>query len=117
MMLTPSYDAVRQFQRKISEIKNTEELKVALKQSNLRISARLESSIPWRVYWDILEDSMVGNCNIAVYPRVYAGGEIYEATHSERINAFKGYSGMSDFEVQILEALKRSVPTVQRVWD
>jgi len=115
-MLSQSYIAIQQFKSKISQVRNTEELREALKSAQVTLSSRLESSLPWAVYWDVLEDSMVGNCLLSVYPRLYSGGEIYEATHSEKLNAFKGYSGFNDLEVQLLEALKRSVQTVQRVF-
>ena len=116
-MLIPSYDVIQRFKSKISKINNTKELKQVLKQSNCTISTLFESTLPWHARWEILEESMVGNCNISVSPSFYAGGELYVPIHKEIISLPPNFSGFHDLDAQVLEALKRSVKNVQRVWN
>ncbi len=115
LMLSPSYNAVRQFKSQILKVSNIEELKALLKP-NLTLSIRLESSMPWSVTWDVLDNSVVGNCPLSLSSKIYAGGELYEAPHSEKLSVFSNHSGFSYIETQLLNAIKHSVQTAQRKW-
>ena len=112
-MLTPSYAAIEQFERKKFSVDTLEALKALLKSLNLSLDLRISSSSFWDANWHLLEDKLSGTLEIGVQPMLIFGQEIFHPRHGTtlRLEEPIGIS-MSAMELKLLEVIKQSIETI-----
>ncbi len=113
LMLTPSYAAIEQFQRKKFSVDTLEALKLLLKSLNLSLDLRITSSSFWETNWNLLEDKFSGTLEIKVDPILIFKQEIFQPKHSTtfRLEEAEGIT-MASLEFKFLEVIKQSIETI-----
>lgn len=74
-MLSTSYAAIAQFQRKISKTQTFQELK-ALLHPYTNLSIRITSSSFWDLEWDLFNQGILGTLEIKLQPLLLLGDKI-----------------------------------------
>ncbi len=112
-MLTPSYAAIEQFQRKKIPVDTIEALKALLKSLNLSLDLTITSSSFWDTNWHLLEDRLSGTLEIKVQPMLIFGQEIFQPKHATtfRLEEAEGIT-TATLEFKLLEVVKQSIETI-----
>ena len=113
-MLNQAY-SITKFSENISQTSTIKQLKTLIKgDSFLDLSVFLEANTPIFLCWDATSDTLTGDQNITIFPKLVINGDLYEA--SFRHDLVLPIDGLVNLEHAFLDALKDSLNTVQRVW-
>ena len=112
-MLTPSYAAIEQFQRKNFSVDTIQELEILLKSLNLSLDLRITSSSFWESNWSLLERKFSGTMEVGIHPILMFEQEIFHPRHgiTLRLEEPIGIS-MAAMELKLLEVIKQSTETI-----
>ena len=113
-MLKPSYAAIQQFQRQISNINTIKDLKTILRRLDLAISLQIESPTVWKLSWDLLQDTFSGTLEVRIQPCLISGTKSFEARHFNtlRLEEPKGIA-LDDMEEKLLAIIKDAFETIR----
>jgi hypothetical protein len=111
-MLTRSYAAAGQFQRKFSDIHSIQELKALLKHSKLGLSIRISSPTVWILDWDVSNDTVSGTLELRLEPTLRIGDKLLQMhERSFRIQG-PGDDTLADMENSLLDFIRHSINTI-----
>ena len=111
-MLTRSYAAVKQFQRKFSDIHSIQELKALLKHSKLGLSIRISSPTVWILDWNVSNDTISGTLELRLEPTLRMGNELLKMHERSFRMQGPGDDTLSDMETSLIEFIRYSINTI-----
>lgn len=111
-MLTQSYAAFEQFQRKFSDIHSIQELKSLLISSKLGLSIRISSPTVWILDWDVSHDTISGTLELRLEPTLRIGKETIQMHERSFRMQGPGDDTLTEMEASLLEFIRHSVNTI-----
>ena len=108
-MLSPAYVALKEFQSKISSVKNFQELKSILNEVNLSMIIQLASSSVWILDWDVSKNSISGVMEIGLNPKIISGIEVFELGSRTLRLENPNLISLTAFEGRVLQLMKEII--------
>ena len=113
-MLKPSYAAIQQFQRQISNINTIKDLKTILRRLDLSITLQIESPTVWKLSWNLLENIFSETLEIRIQTCLISGSESFKARHFTTLRLEEPVGiALSTLEGKLMGLIKQSIGDVR----
>lgn len=108
-MLNPAYVALKEFQSKISLVKNFQELKNLSESLGISVSIQIYSSTVWIACWDIICGKFNGTIEVGIHPKLSIKSEVFEANFPKTLRLEQPeFIDFTMLEFQILDLIKQA---------
>ena len=111
-MLTRSYAAFEQFQRKFSDIHSIQEIKSLLRSSQVGLSIKISSPMVWILDWDVSNDTISGTLELRLEPTLRIGNELLKMHERSFRMQSPGDDTLADMETSLIEFIRHSIGTI-----